>query len=60
VLVIPRRPARRVADLSADELGALMRAVQRVGRAVERAYGARALTIACQVCPRPRLWRMVR
>ncbi|KAL1747479.1 HIT-like domain-containing protein, partial [Schizophyllum fasciatum] len=31
-----------------SELSSLMKSVQRVGRVVERAYGADALTIACQ------------
>ncbi|KAI0066515.1 HIT-like protein [Artomyces pyxidatus] len=48
VLVCPTRPVPRLADLTADEIAALMTSVQRVGRVVERAYGADALTIACQ------------
>ncbi|KAI0275273.1 diadenosine 5',5'''-P1,P4-tetraphosphate asymmetrical hydrolase [Gloeopeniophorella convolvens] len=48
VLVCPTRPAARLADLRADELGELMCAVQRVGGVVERAYGADGLTVACQ------------
>ncbi|KAI9455903.1 hypothetical protein BJY52DRAFT_1224431 [Lactarius psammicola] len=43
-------PVPRLADLRADELAELMRAVRRVGRVVERAYDANRLTIACQGC----------
>ena len=32
-----------------DELAALMGSVQRVGNVIEKAYGADALTVACQV-----------
>ena len=40
-----------------NELTCLMRSVNRVGRVIERVYGADALTIACQVCDsRQRLW----
>ncbi|KAF7304287.1 HIT domain-containing protein [Mycena chlorophos] len=52
VLVVPTRPVPRIADLDGavpeSELTSLMRAVQRVGSVVERAYGASALTVACQ------------
>ncbi|KAF8079021.1 diadenosine tetraphosphate asymmetrical hydrolase [Lyophyllum atratum] len=48
VLVIPTRPVPRLADLSASELSSLMLSVRRVGTAIERAYGADGLTIACQ------------
>ncbi|KAG7099746.1 hypothetical protein E1B28_001560 [Marasmius oreades] len=34
--------------LTESELASLMTSVQRVGRVIERAYGADALTIACQ------------
>lgn len=50
MLVIPTRTeAKRLADLTPPELGALMSSVQRVGSVIERAYGANALTVACQV-----------
>ena len=49
MLVISARPVPRISDLSATELGALMASVQRVGRVIESAYGADALTVACQV-----------
>ncbi|TFK30188.1 diadenosine 5',5'''-P1,P4-tetraphosphate asymmetrical hydrolase [Coprinopsis marcescibilis] len=48
VLVIPTRPVPRLADLNDSELASLMRSVNRVGTIVEHAYGADALTIACQ------------
>jgi len=48
VLVIPTRHVPRIADLTAPELTSLMTSVQRVGRVIERAYGADGLTIACQ------------
>jgi bis(5'-adenosyl)-triphosphatase len=49
VLVIPTRSAaKRLADLTPPELGALMSSVQHVGSIIERAYGANALTVACQ------------
>jgi len=51
VLVIPTRPVRRITDLKTDELASLMSSVQSVGRVIERAYGADALTVACQDGP---------
>ncbi|KAJ4485697.1 diadenosine hydrolase [Lentinula aciculospora] len=48
VLVIPTRKALRLSDLDDAELASLMGSVQRVGTVVERAYGANALTVACQ------------
>ncbi|KJA28636.1 hypothetical protein HYPSUDRAFT_62277 [Hypholoma sublateritium FD-334 SS-4] len=48
VLVIPNRPVPRLSDLDDNELACLMRSVTRVGKVVERVYGADALTIACQ------------
>ncbi|KAJ6536021.1 diadenosine tetraphosphate asymmetrical hydrolase [Mycena vulgaris] len=48
VLVLPTRHVPRLADLSEPELSSLMRAVQQVGSVIERAYGADALTVACQ------------
>ncbi|KAJ7597383.1 diadenosine 5',5'''-P1,P4-tetraphosphate asymmetrical hydrolase [Mycena floridula] len=50
VLVIPNcsRPVPRISDLEDGELSALMKSVKIVGNALERAYGADALTIACQ------------
>ncbi|KAG7452204.1 HIT-like protein [Guyanagaster necrorhizus] len=48
VLVIPTRVIHRLTDLNDAEISSLMSSVQRVGRVVERAYGADALTIACQ------------
>ncbi|KAF7324890.1 Diadenosine 5',5'''-P1,P4-tetraphosphate asymmetrical hydrolase [Mycena kentingensis (nom. inval.)] len=51
VLVIPTRPVRRLADLNEPELTSLMRAVQRVGGVIEKAYNADGLTVACQDGP---------
>lgn len=51
VLVIPRRPVPRIADLTPPELAALMSSVQTVGQVVERAYAAHGLTVACQDGP---------
>ncbi|KDR85608.1 hypothetical protein GALMADRAFT_234574 [Galerina marginata CBS 339.88] len=48
VLVIPQRRVPRLADLDDKELACLMRSIKRVGTVVQRAYGADALTIACQ------------
>ena len=48
VLVSPRRPVARLADLSADEVADLFRTVQRVGRTVERVFHASALNVAVQ------------
>ncbi|KAI0287730.1 HIT-like domain-containing protein [Russula brevipes] len=48
VLVCSTRLVPRLADLRADELAELMRAVQHVGGVVERVYKADGLTIACQ------------
>ncbi|KAF9446111.1 diadenosine 5',5'''-P1,P4-tetraphosphate asymmetrical hydrolase [Macrolepiota fuliginosa MF-IS2] len=48
VLVIPTRPVLRLAELNASELTSFMHSVQRVGTVIERAYGADALTVACQ------------
>ncbi|KAJ8469578.1 hypothetical protein ONZ45_g16845 [Pleurotus djamor] len=48
VLVIPTRIVPRLTDLNESEVTSLMKAVQTVGRAVEKAYGADGLTIACQ------------
>ncbi|KAI9429850.1 HIT-like protein [Lactarius indigo] len=48
VLVCSTRPVPRITDLRPEELAELMRAVQRVGRVVERAYDADGLTVACQ------------
>ncbi|KAK0569423.1 hypothetical protein OC861_000911 [Tilletia horrida] len=49
VLVIPPRPtAKRFLDLSAEEVGGLFQGVRDVSRAIEKAYGAEALTISVQ------------
>ncbi|EAL93464.1 hypothetical protein KXX16_001461 [Aspergillus fumigatus] len=51
VLVSPRRRVPRVADLTAAETSDLFLTVQRVGRMVERVYGASSLNIAVQDGP---------
>lgn len=48
VLVSPKRVVPRVSDLSSSEASDLFLAVQRVGRMIERVYGASALNIAIQ------------
>ncbi|KAJ7148728.1 diadenosine hydrolase [Mycena crocata] len=48
VLVLPTRHVSRLSDLTEPELSSLMRAVQTVGLAIENAYGAEGLTVACQ------------
>ncbi|KAF9074959.1 diadenosine hydrolase [Rhodocollybia butyracea] len=48
VLVVPTRKVTRLVDLNESEIASLMGSVQRVGNVIERAYGADALTIACQ------------
>ncbi|KAJ5215459.1 uncharacterized protein N7498_001866 [Penicillium cinerascens] len=48
VLVSPRRIVPRVADLTAAETSDLFLTVRRVGRMVERVYGASSLNIAVQ------------
>ncbi|KAJ4477952.1 diadenosine hydrolase [Lentinula lateritia] len=49
VLVVPTRKVPRLSDLHDAELASLMVSVQRVGNVIERAFGADALTVACQV-----------
>ncbi|GJJ13240.1 hypothetical protein Clacol_007491 [Clathrus columnatus] len=48
VLVIPTRPVKRLIDLSSEEVTSLFSTAQKVGKVVEEAYKADALTIACQ------------
>lgn len=48
VLVIPKRLALRVNDLSSDEASDLFMVAQRVGSRLEERLGARSLTFACQ------------
>lgn len=49
MLVIPRRVVPRLTDLRPDEVSDLFTTVQNVGRAIERAYKADALTVSLQV-----------
>jgi histidine triad (HIT) family protein len=44
-LVIPRKPARNILDLDPASLAAVMRTVQKVGRAAMKAFDAPGLTI---------------
>jgi histidine triad (HIT) family protein len=44
-LVIPKTPARNILDVDPASLAAVMRTVQKVGRAVVKAFGAPGLTI---------------
>jgi bis(5'-adenosyl)-triphosphatase len=48
VLVSPRRVVPRLSELSSEEVTDLFLTVQRVGRMVEKVYGATALNIALQ------------
>ena len=48
VLVSPRRPVNRLADLTHDEVTDLFLTVQRVGRTVERVFRASASNVAIQ------------
>ena len=45
VLVIPKAPSRNLLDIGAHDLGTLMLAVQKVARAVMRAFDADGVTI---------------
>ena len=47
-MVSPRRVAPRLSDLNAAEVTDLFLTVQRVGRMLERVYGASALNVAIQ------------
>lgn len=49
VLVLPRRVVPRLTDLRSEEVSELFLAVQSVGRTIEKAYKAEALTISLQV-----------
>lgn len=49
VLVIPRRLAPRMSDLTAEEVSDLFQSVQVIGKTIEKATNAKSLTIACQV-----------
>ncbi|KAK9893440.1 HIT-like protein [Cystobasidium minutum MCA 4210] len=51
VLVIPRRLAPRMSDLSAEEVSDLFQSVQTIGKTIEKATNAKSLTIACQDGP---------
>lgn len=51
VLVIPRRVAPRLADLTAEEVSDLFLSVQTIGSRIERETGAQSLTVAVQDGP---------
>lgn len=44
-LVIPKKPARNIFDVEPDSLAAVMRTVQKLSRAVTKAFGADGVTI---------------
>lgn len=48
VLIIPKQVKERLADLSSEEITDLYQAVHKIGPALERYYGAEALTVATQ------------
>jgi diadenosine tetraphosphate (Ap4A) HIT family hydrolase len=52
VLVIPTRRVSRLEELTPSEVGSLFTSVQTVGKVLEKAYKADALTIACQASAR--------
>ncbi|KAK3832151.1 MAG: hypothetical protein JOS17DRAFT_743142 [Linnemannia elongata] len=49
VLVISRRYVPRFLDLSPEEVNDMFQSAQRIGKIIEKEYGATSLTIACQV-----------
>ncbi|GHJ89031.1 hypothetical protein NliqN6_5433 [Naganishia liquefaciens] len=51
VLICPNRVVPRLQDLGADEVTDLFLLVQRVGKGLERAFGAQGLTVSCQDGP---------
>lgn len=44
-LVIPKKPARNILDVDPTSLAAVMRTVQKVGRAAMKAFDAQGLTV---------------
>ena len=50
VLILPQRVVPRLADLDHEEVSDLFQSAQTVGKALESAYNAQALTISLQVC----------
>ena len=56
VLVIPKRLAPRLADLSQEEITDLFLSVQTIGRRIEQATDAKSLTVACQDGPFAGVW----
>lgn len=48
VLVIPRTPYKRFAEIPAQEVGALFEVVQKVGRVIEESFSGDSLTITVQ------------
>ena len=50
MLVISRRVAPRLSDLSQEEVSDLFCSAQAIGRVIEKVYGGESLTFALQVC----------
>jgi len=44
-LVIPKKPSRNILDVAPDSLAAVMRTVQKLGRAAKEAFDADGLTV---------------
>jgi len=51
VLVIPKRLAPRLADLTQEEIADLFTSVQTIGKRIEQVTNAKSLTVACQDGP---------
>ena len=51
VLVSPIRVAKRFSDLTEDEVADLFKSTQKIGRVIEREYGATSVSIAIQDGP---------
>ncbi|KAF9582906.1 hypothetical protein BGW38_010602 [Lunasporangiospora selenospora] len=51
VLVISRRNVPRFLDLTPEEVSDMFQSAQRIGKVIEKEYGATSLTLACQTVP---------
>ncbi|KAF9129172.1 hypothetical protein BGW39_004402 [Mortierella sp. 14UC] len=49
--ILPRRYVPRFLDLSPEEVSDMFQSAQRIGKVIEKEYGATSLTIACQDGP---------
>ncbi|KAG0276713.1 hypothetical protein BGZ95_007151 [Linnemannia exigua] len=49
--ILPRRNVQRFLDLSPEEVSDMFQSAQRIGKVIEKEYGATSLTIACQDGP---------